>query len=61
MDVVIKILSIVQICALVFGLLYATKGIKTKNDEMVRKGHYRRAGIYIGVYLLMNVLRLFLS
>lgn len=61
MDVVIKILSIVQIGALVFGLLYATKGIKTKNDEMVRKGHYCRAGIYIGVYLLMNVLRLVLS
>lgn len=60
METLIKILAIVESCALVFGLLFATKGIKAKNDELARKGHYRRAAVYFGVYLLLNLLRRFL-
>lgn len=57
METLIKLLALVETCALVFGLIYATKGIKAKNDEIQRKGHYRRAGIYIGIYLMLNILR----
>ena len=60
METLVKILFIVETCALVFGLLFATKGIKAKNDDMARKAHYRRAAVYIGVYLLLGILRRFL-
>ena len=57
METLIKLLALVETCALVFGLLYATRGIKAKDDTLVRKQHYRRAGIYIAIYLVLNILR----
>ncbi len=60
MDILSKILMLVETCALVFGLIFATKAIKAKDDAIARKAHYRRAGIYIFVYLVLNVLRLYL-
>ena len=60
MDILSKILMLVETCALVFGLIFATKAIKAKDDAIARKAHYRRAGIYLIVYLLLNVLRMFL-
>ena len=60
MDFLMKLLVLVETCALVFGLIFATKAIKAKDDAIARKGHYRRAGIYILVYLALNALRLFL-
>ena len=60
MEILSKILMLVETCALVFGLLFATKAIKAKDDAIARKAHYRRAGIYLIVYLLLNVLRQFL-
>ena len=60
MEILSKILMLVETCALVFGLLFATKAIKAKDDAIARKAHYRRAGIYLIVYLLLNVLRMFL-
>lgn len=59
MEFLIKLAAIVETCALVFGLLFATKAIKAKNDAIERKGHYRRAGIYIAIYLVLNILRRF--
>ena len=60
MDILSKILMLVETCALVFGLIFATKAIKAKEDAIARKAHYRRAGIYLIVYLVLNMLRMFL-
>ena len=60
MDFLIKLLALVETCALVFGLIFATKGIKSKEDLNERKAYYRRAGIYIAIYLVLNILRRFL-
>ena len=56
MELFLKLLAIVETCGLVFGLFFAAKGIK---EDPSRKGYLRRAGIYIGIYLVLNVLRNF--
>jgi hypothetical protein len=61
MEIILKLMAIVETCALVFGLIFATKGIKAKDNAQERKTHYRRAGIYIGVFLLLNILGMYLS
>ncbi len=57
MELLIKILGAVETCALVFGLLYATRAIKAKGNDAERKPNYRRAGIYIGIFLVLTLLR----
>ena len=60
MDLIIKLFALVETCALVFGLIFATKAIKAKDDAGERKALYRRAGLYLGIYLALNILRRFL-
>ena len=59
MELFLKLLAIVETCGLVFGLFFAAKGIKAKKEDPSRKGYLRRAGIYIGIYLVLNALRNF--
>ncbi len=61
MEGLVSILEAVVIVVLLLTLLFATKGIKEKKDQSVRKAHYQKAGIFLFVYLALNVLRLVLQ
>ena len=57
MDLVAKLLFLVETCMLVFGLLFATKAIKNRDDMMQRKVYTRRFAMYIGLFLVLFIVR----
>ena len=61
MEGLVSILEAAVVIVLLITLTFATKGIKEKKDKSVRKGHYQKAGIFLFLYLALNVLRLVLQ
>ena len=61
MEGLVSILEAVVIVVLLLTMLFANKGIKEKKDKAVRKGHYQKAGIFLFLYLALNLLRLVLQ
>ena len=59
MDFLTLVLGLVETGALLAALMFATVAMKAKKEDPSRKGYLRRAGIYIGIYLVLNVLRNF--
>lgn len=57
MTLITYILAIVETAALLACLVFVTKGMKEKKDTAARKGYYRKAAIFVAVYLALNVLR----
>lgn len=57
MDLVAKLLFLAETCLLVFALLFATKAIKNKDDMMQRKVYTHRFTIYIGLFLILCIVR----
>lgn len=61
MELLLQILSVVVIICLIGAMLYATRAIKNKNDENLKKDHLRKAGLCFIAYAVLNVLRLLLE
>ncbi len=59
MTVLINVLAIIETGALIGGLVYLTRAIKEKKDTDARKSRFIQGGIFIAVYLALNVLRQF--
>lgn len=59
MTVLTYVLAIIETGALIGGLVFLTKAIKEKNDTSARKSRFVQGGIYIAVYLALNLLRNF--
>lgn len=53
------VLAIVETGALIGGLVFVTKAIKEKKDSSARKSRFTQGGIYLAVYLVLNLLRNF--
>ena len=49
-------LAIIETGALIGGLVFLTKAIKEKKDSSTRKSRFLQGGIYIALYLIMNLL-----
>ncbi|MBR4289948.1 MAG: hypothetical protein IKT52_04820 [Oscillospiraceae bacterium] len=59
MTVLTYVLAIIETGALIGGLVFLTKAIKEKKDTSTRKSRFTQGGIYIFVYLVLNMIRLF--
>ena len=46
---------------LILGLVFAGKGVREKSDKALRREHMRRSGIVLCVYVVLNVIRLYLG
>ena len=57
MTVLQYVLAIVETGALIGGLVFVTKAIKEKQDSSARKARFIQGGIYLIVYLALNLLR----
>ena len=49
--------AIVETAALLGALVFATRAMKEKKDQPAKKSAMKKAGIFLLVYLVLNVLR----
>ena len=59
MTVLTYVMAIVETGALIGGLVFVTKAIKEKKNSDARRSHYMQGGIYLVVYLVLNLIRNF--
>lgn len=59
MTLVSYVLAIIETAALIGALVFVTKGMKEKKNTAARKDYYTKAGLFVTVYLVLNVLRNF--
>lgn len=52
------LLSILELAALVLGLVYLGKGLRIKDNKALRSACYTKAGFALTAYLTLNILRL---
>lgn len=57
MTLVSYVLAIIETAALIAALVFVTKGMKEKKNATARKDYYIKAGLFVTVYLVLNVLR----
>lgn len=50
-------LAILELAALVIGLVYLGKGLRIKDSKELRSACYTKAGFALAAYLILNLLR----
>ena len=58
MELSTDLLALAVLVALVITLLFATKAIKSRDNKVQQKIHLRKAGVFLMLYLVLNLLRL---
>ena len=58
MTILTNVLAAVETAALIGALVFSAKGIREKKDASVRKSSLTQGGIFLLVYLVLNVVRL---
>lgn len=59
MTVLINILAVVETAALIGAMVFGTRAIKQKKDSPERKSLLKQAAFYFGVYITLNMVRMF--
>ena len=54
---IIYVLSFAVIVTLISTLAFLTRAIKEKNNPAQKQVYFKKAGLYMVLYLLLNVLR----
>ena len=49
--------AVVETGALLIALVYATRALKTKDNEVAKKDAKKKSVMFLGIYLVLNFLR----
>ena len=49
--------AVVETGALLLALVYATRALKTKDNEVAKKAAKKKSVMFLGIYLVLNFLR----